>query len=722
MLISPPFLPPRQPGQSDEAWLRAAMVGGEPGDGAFPVSFDLGWHGGMHLTAPLIGANSERVRAIADGKVVYHRPATAKQRDNKHPLNYRGGWTDDGCIVLRHETAIGSGASASDIVFFSIYMHLSVVDPRIRVGINLRRKDELGQAGQIYGGLQKKIHFEIVSDDANAKKMLGRSSGRTDTSKNGRADAIFGDVYFYLPPGTLFYDAEPALNLAVAQTKTTKPGSRNAQPVTTLLSPIFTSDQAMIVGLGTRVDRVFKPGDAVATSYSLDGVVIGAPLREPEADYIALRQARKISNSFPAEKRPAPSAILEILRFGRVVNTSNESLPNIEVPHWRLVSFPGGKGWVNLNAYGVTKFSDADFPQWAGWTIVDDSADKDSRCDSSVIKGWLSAVDGSSSRSLASSALQSPEVIKKLSQSICKFPSEWCASTIDQRWSWLKEQSPARSVALTETDFDKLKKHIASLCFELPELNKAQWHWPPLQFIKHFRTCGWLSEAELVRCVPAAYQTERGRRGTATILSRLSTSEARARIKQRNAVIFMEVCRKYAIVTPMRLAHFLSQIYRETGVLQWNQERASGAEYEGRVDLGNRQPGDGERYKGRGLIQITGRKNYEDYSEYRGRNGRDSFIVEPNNLQLATNVYNCADTAGLYWAGRAVNGGPININRIADLGIAEEDIKNVTKNVNGAADGEWTGLVERRSHLRVLVSVLFDNLSTIEPVLERANE
>lgn len=52
MIISPPFLPAPIAGESDEAFLDRAMVGGIPGDGGFPLSFDLNWHGGIHLTAP----------------------------------------------------------------------------------------------------------------------------------------------------------------------------------------------------------------------------------------------------------------------------------------------------------------------------------------------------------------------------------------------------------------------------------------------------------------------------------------------------------------------------------------------------------------------------------------------------------------------------------------------------------------------------------------------
>lgn len=55
MIISPPFIPAPVAGETDDAYLARAMVGGIPGDGGYPLSFDLNWHGGIHLTAPQEG-------------------------------------------------------------------------------------------------------------------------------------------------------------------------------------------------------------------------------------------------------------------------------------------------------------------------------------------------------------------------------------------------------------------------------------------------------------------------------------------------------------------------------------------------------------------------------------------------------------------------------------------------------------------------------------------
>ena len=106
----------------------------------------------------------------------------------------------------------------------------------------------------------------------------------------------------------------------------------------------------------------------------------------------------------------------------------------------------------------------------------------------------------------------------------------------------------------------------------------------------------------------------------------------------------------YDINTPLRQAHFLCQIAWESGQLMYTKEIASGEKYEGRKDLGNTQPGDGVRFKGRGLIQVTGRTNYRKYGWAIGID-----MEKPNNWELLEQPKYAADSAGWFWKSRHLN-------------------------------------------------------------------
>lgn len=123
------------------------------------------------------------------------------------------------------------------------------------------------------------------------------------------------------------------------------------------------------------------------------------------------------------------------------------------------------------------------------------------------------------------------------------------------------------------------------------------------------------------------------------------------------------------INTPQRKAMFLAQLAHESAELRYFEEIASGSAYEGRRDLGNTQPGDGRRFKGRGPIQLTGRANYQ-------KAGQALNLPLEADPPLAARPDVGFRTAGWYWNSRG-------INEVADRG----DFVGVTKKINGGTNG-----------------------------------
>jgi putative chitinase len=129
---------------------------------------------------------------------------------------------------------------------------------------------------------------------------------------------------------------------------------------------------------------------------------------------------------------------------------------------------------------------------------------------------------------------------------------------------------------------------------------------------------------------------------------------------------------KFNITNNLRLAHFLSQCAHESGNFKWVTEFASGKAYEGRKDLGNTQPGDGVKFKGRGYIQLTGRVNYTKFSQFCGEDC-------VSNPELVATKYPMLSAAYFFDKNKLWS--------ICDKGATDDDVKAVTKKVNGGLNG-----------------------------------
>lgn len=134
--------------------------------------------------------------------------------------------------------------------------------------------------------------------------------------------------------------------------------------------------------------------------------------------------------------------------------------------------------------------------------------------------------------------------------------------------------------------------------------------------------------------------------------------------------------REFQITNELRSRMWLAQVGHESASLRYFEEIASGAAYEGRSDLGNTQPGDGVKYKGRGPIQITGRANY---TQAAGALGLD--LV--NRPTMAADPQHAFRVSAWWWQAHGLN----------PLAEGADAVRTCTRRINGG----YNGLADRQS-------------------------
>jgi putative chitinase len=164
-----------------------------------------------------------------------------------------------------------------------------------------------------------------------------------------------------------------------------------------------------------------------------------------------------------------------------------------------------------------------------------------------------------------------------------------------------------------------------------------------------------------------------------------------------------QTCAGYEIDSAGELAHFLAQACHETDHFKTTREYASGKAYEDRLDLGNKFPGDGVRYKGRGIFQTTGRNNYLQLGITRGK--RDLFI---NNPELLEQPDYAVWSACEYWKTRSLN----DIANHSDNDMLKKKYRGNIIDVSPVEfisitiNGGYNGMAERKKYYEIAKKVL----------------
>ncbi|WP_416052950.1 hypothetical protein [Cupriavidus basilensis] len=764
MIISPPFLPvagttSNNPELTDP--MMSVVDTFELAHGVYPIAFDRRWHTGVHLYPD---TGNEKVRAIADGEVVAYRVCQHATDGGKGALDSNAGF-----VLLKHTTETGDGRT---LTFYSLYMHLLELSGYNDVGVNasvlpeflrmpspggsqtppvappaqagggkkVYRKDVLGLPGRCHG--QRHIHFEIfmLPDDFNryfAATQLGNRQPQTPTGPD-----YWGHSHYIVPAHQPFW--------------TQPPGTVNGK----LQGVAFGALQGGQNERPLHIESYFHRGNKYTSVWSIaeDGsrTQLLKDKKEPEYEYNLYNRATKL---YPA----CPSDGYELLRFGRILSASPTLPAGTARTTWIRAAFAVGKeGYIDLNNDAIVKLSDADFPFLANWQKIDEGSSPfagDGLCDIDRLQAILGAAKENQTQQEQGEreAYQKEEALARyvrntagvrdlLKGFVCQAPSEWDGTNNEARYGKLLSQQGEFYYG----DSAGYAKYMALLKqFQFWDAANLQsgakiWFLHPLQFIRYFRRCAWLSLREQIQLLPRRSMPDAGGQISWNLSEWRFVDGANSEAESMPRGIGLalnQMFRKYGFDSSLRKAHFLGQIFKETGALRFTIENgdaiyftkmyerytSADAAYDfdhkhswlanlgflknrdrptyisqrpgeinnKAVSNGNVQPGDGPRFCGRGLIHLTWRNGYRDYGVFRAKD----FTTDPNPNLLKSDVDVVADSAGYFWA-------KTRINQKADHGSSDEDVRACYLLVGGAG-----GLPERKQFFRYANFILGDGES-----------